>query len=597
MATALIKLNKARNKFNATPTGAMNAKFDNVPGAKFVPSSSIWTFPNNRIVCKLLDEMVKAREPIKLFSKLEMDTVSEAANWDPASFKRPIPAGFKFKTDPLPVQQACYKELWGMPHMSLSCDVGLGKAKMICDLAGMFFHVGKITGMLVVMPPGICYNFMNEVAKHMSCEYDIALLKYDTESGLRAMKKVSREVDGRLQIMVAAISRFWVEHPTPDGKKIAHRGPGIKHCEEFMRAHDCFMAIDESHSIKNAEKVQWRNSKYLSQFAQHRLIATGTQTSRKTLDIFGQYDFLDSEIIGIDNYRVFKSTFCLFGGFKGKSVVGFKNEDLLVEQIAPFTFVATREDWLNLPDLTREQVFVEKHPSQQKYIDKVIDERTELMGREDLKDWEKENAIAQYATHIQLVSGGFYFNRVEGPPGEEDVIEHLPIFKKPNDIPKVQHLLSFLEGLFLSNPEAKVLLWAHFRVEQQMLSEVLGKAKIKTTWVKSGLQPKAKNAMLVKFQEDPEARVLLGHQQAMGTGLTINEATTSYFYSSPRDPISRTQAEGRNYRYGQTDGVLHLDVFTRGTYDKRIFDSLVEGADFDASLKKALMTGDSDMLY
>ena len=585
----MISINKAGNKFCAAPSSKLNAIYANIPTSKY-QQSGVWTFAMNRIVATIINDLVKEGQPIQFANNDVAMKVHQLTLHDPDAMKRPIPADFKFKMEPLPVQQAAYDHLWGLLHMCLSCEVGLGKAKMIADIAGMHFHEEAITGAVVVMPPSILFNFKNEMAKHCAVPFDVEVLDYGTKRGVAAYNSLLVK-DGRLKVLIVPISRMWTHEKV--SKNVYKRGKAVDMTQEFMEFHDSLMAIDESHIIKNPEKVQYINTRYLADFAVCRLIATGTSSgARKTLDIYAQYDFLSPDIVGVNSYGEFRSTFCLFGGFKNRDVIGHMNEQLLMDSIAPYTFVATQKDWLNLPELTQDRFFVDIAAPQKKAIEAVIETRTLEMGRTDLKKWEKEAAIVQASAQIHLISGGHRSEeKIDEKTGEAERV-YIPLFKSPGFIPKVQHLELFLDSI----GDSQMLLWVHFRCEQEMLYNYLTERGYDVLWIRSGLKPQAKEDAIESFRSG-DYQIMLSHQQAAGVGVTINEAKITYFYSSPRDPISRTQAVGRNYRFGQTDGVLHVDVMTRGTYDKKILDALQDNADFDSQLKAAIYHGDADLLY
>ena len=413
----MLAINKAGNKFRAAPSAKLNPIFATIPTSRY-QQSGVWTFSMNRIVAQIISDYIESGVPISLADATVATRLHELTLHDPDAMKRPIPPDFKFKMPPLPVQNAAYDHLWGLNHFCLSCEVGLGKAKMIADIAGMLFHEERITGCLAVMPPSILYNFKNEMLKHCAVPVDIEVLDYGTKRGREAYQKLLHQ-DGRLKVLIVAVSRMWKKDKID--KKNYDRGPGVELSKAFMLMHDSLMAIDESHIIKNAEKVQYENCRYLADYAKNRLIATGTMSSRKVLDMYAQYDFLSPEILGVNSYGEFKSVFCMFGGFKGKEVVGHMNEQLLFDSVAPYTFVAKQEEWLKLPELTQEVVYLDIAKEQRKAIDDVIAERSLELGRADLKDWEKDVAITKAGNQIHLISGGHRSEENPDPEIEERI--------------------------------------------------------------------------------------------------------------------------------------------------------------------------------
>jgi SNF2 family DNA or RNA helicase len=59
-----------------------------------------------------------------------------------------------------------------------------------------------------------------------------------------------------------------------------------------------------------------------------------------------------------------------------------------------------------------------------------------------------------------------------------------------------------------------------------------------------------------------------------GTGLTLNEANTTIFYSNTWSSTDRIQAEDRNHRIGQDSKVTYHDLMVSQHIDHRIINVL-----------------------
>lgn len=575
---AHITLNKTGTRWLVAATSKTNHITSAVPMVRYNSNAGCWAIPVSKLGSQSIDSMIRGGG----FTIDENTIPTLMKHLAPPDRMIPPVVDYPFKMKPAPVQVAAYEHLWGMEHFSLSCEVGLGKAKMILDLAGMFKMAGRVSGMLILMPPSIQMSFAREVEKHMAIGSRVTILDYKTKRSLAEFEKVFDGSD-TFDIVIMALSKLWTI--TKHNKGVA-RGTGVDMAERFLKSRDCFMAVDESHGIMNPEAKQTQNAIYLGAFAKHRLVSSGTQVSTNIMNIFTQYYFLDPSIIGAGTLSEFKSNYCLFGGFKNKDVVGYKNVDALMQSISPYTFVARQRDWLNLPELTTHREYVDLHPKQEKVIRGIVSQRSA-----DVKaaktDMEIDGVLSSASTHIQLVAGGHTVVYDEHDPS----IRTFTSIIEPSENPKVIALLNLIDDL---DKDAKIILWTHFVVEQQMLYDVLSQ-KYDVLWLKSGMSAAAKDAAVENFKMGTP-RILLAHQQVAGTGLTINEAKVAIWYSSPRDPISRTQAKGRNYRFGQTAGVLHIDILADGTYDAKILNALEEHSNFDKALKEAVLSGDSSAL-
>ena len=111
--------------------------------------------------------------------------------------------------------------------------------------------------------------------------------------------------------------------------------------------------LDESHRAKAAgSKV----SKYLAMVGRHvkyRLCLSGTPMANSPLDVYGQYRFLDRTIYGTNHER-FLQQYAIMGGPDRNFVVGYKNQQDLMDRFKSIAYSCRMEDVrdrLKLPDL------------------------------------------------------------------------------------------------------------------------------------------------------------------------------------------------------------------------------------------------------
>ena len=75
-----------------------------------------------------------------------------------------------------------------------------------------------------------------------------------------------------------------------------------------------------------------------------------------------------------------------------------------------------------------------------------------------------------------------------------------------------------------------------------------------------------------KFKNDPSCKVICGTIGAMGTGLTLTEATTVIFLDEPWNRAIKDQAEDRAHRIGTTQHINVITIMCKDTIDERIHD-------------------------
>ena len=113
-----------------------------------------------------------------------------------------------------------------------------------------------------------------------------------------------------------------------------------------------------------------------------------------------------------------------------------------------------------------------------------------------------------------------------------------------------------------------------------------------------------RQAIVDRFQSDPECRLVVGNTRAAGVGLTLTAASNVAFLELGWTPAEHDQAEDRCHRYGQTaDSVNAWYLLAADTIDEDIA-ALIEskravvdaGTDGKESLGESILGGLLDRL-
>ena len=73
-----------------------------------------------------------------------------------------------------------------------------------------------------------------------------------------------------------------------------------------------------------------------------------------------------------------------------------------------------------------------------------------------------------------------------------------------------------------------------------------------------------------RFRKDDKCRCICGTIGAMGTGVTLTEATTVIFLDEPWNRGIKEQAEDRAYRIGTTSTVTIITIIAKDTIDEKL---------------------------
>jgi hypothetical protein len=167
----------------------------------------------------------------------------------------------------------------------------------------------------------------------------------------------------------------------------------------------CYMGADESVLTKNREATVTKRVFELSKDVQVSRILTGKPTPQGPADWYSQLRI--AKKLNGWNYYQFRGKFCEMGGFKGKKIMGVKNEDKLQEVLRESVFFARRKDWGNWLQTDYEIVDVAMTPEQQKAYDEM--EKDFITWLDSGVMVTADQVITKYIK-LQQISSGFVYD-------------------------------------------------------------------------------------------------------------------------------------------------------------------------------------------
>lgn len=206
------------------------------------------------------------------------------------------PAGIELK----PKQREKVEKIWRMKVFAINSEMRTGKTFM----AATIINSRKLAGMinrLVVIAPLRTRNVWSSMFERMN--FHCQFIPVEHFSNIHKRNKIDAKVD---------------EHT--------------------------FIAIDESHTIKNSDAERTRRIVRFGKNAKHKCIITGTPMGLHAGDLFWQWYFLDPFILNFESYEKMAKSHLLYGGKEGKKVVGYTNIETISNKIAPYTLLLTRRE-------------------------------------------------------------------------------------------------------------------------------------------------------------------------------------------------------------------------------------------------------------
>lgn len=309
-----------------------------------------------------------------------------------------------------------------------------------------------------------------------------------------------------------------------------------------------WVVLDESHRIKDPKGKASIFAAELRLRATRRLCLTGTPMPHSPLDVFAQMRFLDPGLLGT-SYFAFRNRYAVMGGFNGKQVIGFQQQDALREKLAAMMYRAPK-DVLDLPELLDEQRSVTLEPrSQRIYTELAAGLKADL----EAGTVTPANALVRLL-RLQQVTSGHVTN-------DADEVLHIGNAKE-------QALSDILKDL--DEPVVVFCRFRHDLLTVETVAEVLRRPYRE-------LSGRRKN--LEQWQGE-EAPSILGVQiQSGGLGVDLTRARVAIYYSMGFSLGDYLQSRDRIHRPGQGRNVLYLHLVATGTIDEVVYKALAKRQD------------------
>ncbi|MDO9553865.1 DEAD/DEAH box helicase [Rhodonellum sp.] len=397
----------------------------------------------------------------------------------------------------------------------LADDMGLGKTLQAITLLSKIYPKQKQPS-IIVMPKSLLFNWENELAK-----FNPNLSFYTFYGNNRDLLEAQKH---QLILTTYAMVRNEVK--------------GLKDVPFY------YVILDESQNIKNIN-TQSAQSVMLLQ-SKHRLALSGTPIENNLNELYSLFRFLNPSMFGSEN------DFNLH--YSGPIQ---KNNDKdaiqqLRKKIYPFILRRLKKDVLKeLPDKMEHTIFVEMSEDQKKLY-----EQRRRYFFESVQNQIKDQGVqkSQFVI-LQALS-------------ELRQIASIPESRTDGMIisPKREVLID--QVLDAAANGHKILIFANFIAAIEVIGEELEKAGI--DYVSMTGATRDRQALVNRFQNDPECQVFLMTLKTGGVGLNLTAADMVFIFDPWWNKAAENQAIDRAHRIGQQNTVMSYKLITKGTIEEKI---------------------------
>lgn len=397
---------------------------------------------------------------------------------------------------------------------------------------------------------GLKWNWKAEVEKHSNEKAYILGTRYD-KKGKEKIGSVKDRLDDLLELYYDFIDNSY----STQEKEVLNSYFLITNIETLRNTEIVnqlkvlcenkvinMIVLDEGHKCKDPTSQQGKALLKLQ--AETMISMTGTPLMNNPLDLFIHLKWLGYEKHA---YYQFKQHYCIFGGYGGYQIVGYKNLDQLKVQFDEIMLRRLKKEVLDLPEKIYTTEYVEMSKNQQKIYNEVYSDISNNIDK-------VTKSINPLAELIRLRQATGYTGILSSSIQESA---------------KLDRLEELVEEIVAN--DGKAIIFSNWT---SMTGPTFERLKKYNPAIITG-ETKDRVVEQDKFMKDDSCKIIIGTTGAMGTGLTLTAANTVIFLDEPWNRALREQAEDRAHRIGTTENVNIIFLLCKNTIDERIHD-LVE---------------------
>ena len=302
------------------------------------------------------------------------------------------------------------------------------------------------------------------------------------------------------------------------------------------------IVFDEIHTCKDPSSQQGKHVLKLNK-AKYRIGLTGTLIMNNPID-----SFMPLKWIGVEhsNYTNFKYYYCNFAGPFNNILVGFKNMQVLKDELDSCSLRRTK-DLLDLPEKNIIEEYIDMQDDQLMFYRNVVE------GIRDQVDRVTLNTTSLLSLVVRL-------RQATACPS---------ILTSENiSSAKIDRAVD-LANEIIENGN-KVVIFSTFKETVNMLNIRL--KNYKPLICTGDVNQSVIDNNINMFQNNDSCKLLIATWQKMGTGITLNSASYAIFIDMPWTAAETEQVEDRIHRIGSKRPVFIYRLICSNTIDERVLE-------------------------
>lgn len=451
-------------------------------------------------------------------------------------------------------QRILSKEFYG-----LFWEMRLGKSKAVVEAWSRASEGTKHPPVIVVSCPAQCKEVwfdreFGEFAKHCFLE-DRTVVQYESGKWEHMLPMLVTEGD---PVAIVTSHEFLRQS---DARGNYHKIDALRAALSGRRY---WLAVDEASNFGSHKSENFLSHLQLQDQAEKVVTLDGTPVGDSPMEQFAKFELLHRGLLGYDSFFHFRAVHALKGGFKGKAVVGFKNQPWIDRKVKPFCEYLTQKDCgVELPELI---------PS---FLNSTLSPRTwdvYRQMRDELVAQLEDHTVAvnhasQKVLRLAQITAG-WLGGVPTSEFDEGATMAVPVNGK---FEADEELIRWVEAQFRRDKEFKCVIWCRWRPQigrvYSRLRESFPGLKLGQVWG----DVKDEN-FLSSDHPYSGPGIIVAQPQAMRYGVNCSKAGTEVFHSQDYRLVTRQQAEQRLQNTVETVGRKHtyvLDMLVWGPQGQR----------------------------
>jgi SNF2 family DNA or RNA helicase len=411
-------------------------------------------------------------------------------------------------------------------------SMGLGKSLEIVGLAETLKRRGSIDHCLIVCGvDSLRQNWKREI-KRFSKESVMVLGEKIAKTGRVSYATIPE----RCRILREPIEEFFV---VVNAATLRHD----EFVEAFRKSKNRFgmIAVDEIHRF--ATKTSQQGTNLLKLKADHKVGATGTLLINSPVSCYMPLAWTENDM---STLTMFKSEYCEFGGFGDRQIVGYKNLDWLKEELAACSIRRTLEEVREgMPPKNVQYELVEMADDHRRFYEAV-------------KAGVKEEADKVELNPANLLALTTRLRQATADPGI--------LTTSGVESSKLIRCAEIARDL-ISQGE-KVVVFSTFKEPVYRLAEMLSDC---SPLIGTGdFRDQDVQDRMVRFQEDPSAKLFIGTHSKCGTGYTLNAASYMITIDQPYTWAAFSQSTDRIWRITNDRPAFVISLVCADSIDERV---------------------------